>query len=62
VDDSGSSGQAFFPTTEDTEVTEALGSLASHLASRRIRYNRFLVQHGIPDDPEATQAQRSAPW
>ena len=29
---SGSSGEAFFPTTEDTEVTGALGSLATHLA------------------------------
>jgi len=41
VDGPGSGGQGFFFTTEDTEVTEALGSLASHPAGLLIRFNSF---------------------
>jgi hypothetical protein len=43
VDGPVSGGQALLFTTEDTEVTEALGSLASHSACLRIRYTHFLV-------------------
>jgi hypothetical protein len=43
VDGPVSGGQVFFFTTEGTEVTETLGSLASHTAGLRIRFNPFLL-------------------
>jgi hypothetical protein len=45
VDDSGSGGPGVFFTTENTEVTEALGSLASHSAGRR--YYRHCLALGL---------------
>jgi hypothetical protein len=47
VDDSVPGRQECF-TTEDTEVTEALGKAASHTAGLRIRYNHFFLVYEVP--------------
>jgi len=62
------SGGQGFVTTEDTEITEALGSVASDTVGLRVRYNiLFLDAHGNvsklrPTQPiTPTAARRSDP-